>query len=253
MIEREAREADRAARQRGANKSAAARPAPVGAPVAPAARPPEAGEPAAAGSAAPASKPPSPSERRRQRGWHTHPQRPPMTDVGCRSPRTSRSCAGASSVRCSRSRVGFAAAYCVRRAALRLPHPAAVACWRPDRSQLIGTGVTEAFFTKLKVSFIAAIFLASPVIFYQAWRFVAPGLYEQREAPSRARSSFAATVFFVVGAVVLLLRRLPGRLPVLPRGVRHHRRRAADPDQRVPVVHRRACCSPSASPSSCRW
>src|SRR3990172_4576699 len=41
---------------------------------------------------------------------------------------------------------------------------------------LIGTGVTEAFFTRLKVSLIAAVFVASPVIFYQAWRFVAPGL-----------------------------------------------------------------------------
>jgi Sec-independent protein secretion pathway component TatC len=36
------------------------------------------------------------------------------------------------------------------------------------RLQLIGTGITEAFFTRLKVSFIAAIFAASPVIFYQA-------------------------------------------------------------------------------------
>jgi len=42
---------------------------------------------------------------------------------------------------------------------------------------LIGTGVAEAFFTKLKVSIIAAVFLASPVILHQAWRFVAPGLY----------------------------------------------------------------------------
>ncbi len=33
--------------------------------------------------------------------------------------------------------------------------------------QVIGTGLAEAFFTKLKVSFIAGIFLASPVIFYQ--------------------------------------------------------------------------------------
>ena len=35
------------------------------------------------------------------------------------------------------------------------------------RCSSIGTGVTEAFFTKLKVSAIAALFLASPVIFYQ--------------------------------------------------------------------------------------
>lgn len=67
------------------------------------------------------------------------------------------------------------------------------------RLQLIGTGVTEAFFTRLKVSAIAAIFAASPVIFYQAWRFVAPGLY-----PTEKRTAIpfvlAATAFFVAGA-----------------------------------------------------
>jgi sec-independent protein translocase protein TatC len=70
---------------------------------------------------------------------------------------------------------------------------------RPDQALVIGTGITEAFFTKLKVSLIAGIFVASPVIFYQAWRFVAPGLYdtEKRVAvPFAAAASF----FFVVGA-----------------------------------------------------
>src|SRR5437867_7021151 len=44
---------------------------------------------------------------------------------------------------------------------------------------LIGTSPAEAFFTKLKVSFIAALFGASPAVFYQIWQFIAPGLYEQ--------------------------------------------------------------------------
>lgn len=65
--------------------------------------------------------------------------------------------------------------------------------------QLIGTGVTEAFFTKLKVSLIAAVFLASPVLFYQAWQFVMPGLYEQEK---RYALPFVAvaTLFFLFGA-----------------------------------------------------
>lgn len=46
-----------------------------------------------------------------------------------------------------------------------------------DPHALIGTGPTEAFFTKLKVAFIAALFGASPAVFYQIWQFVAPGLY----------------------------------------------------------------------------
>jgi sec-independent protein translocase protein TatC len=66
--------------------------------------------------------------------------------------------------------------------------------------QLIGTGVTEAFFTKLKVSAIAALFVASPVIFYQLWLFVAPGLYDTEKRYARP-FVFFATIFFILGAV----------------------------------------------------
>jgi sec-independent protein translocase protein TatC len=65
--------------------------------------------------------------------------------------------------------------------------------------QVIGTGLAEAFFTKLKVSFIAGIFLASPAIFYQIWRFVAPGLYEHERRYVKP-FVFFATGFFVCGA-----------------------------------------------------
>jgi sec-independent protein translocase protein TatC len=70
---------------------------------------------------------------------------------------------------------------------------------RPDQALVIGTGVTEAFFTKLKVSLIAALFLASPVIFFQAWRFVAPGLYDS-EKRLALPFAVAASLFFVLGA-----------------------------------------------------
>jgi sec-independent protein translocase protein TatC len=65
--------------------------------------------------------------------------------------------------------------------------------------QLIGTGVTEAFFTRLKVSLIAAIFVASPALFYQAWRFIEPGLVD-RERRTALPFVLAATVFFISGA-----------------------------------------------------
>lgn len=70
---------------------------------------------------------------------------------------------------------------------------------QPAETLVIGTGVTEAFFTKLKVALIAAVFLSSPVIFYQTWRFVAPGLYESEK---RVAVPFAlvASFFFVLGA-----------------------------------------------------
>jgi sec-independent protein translocase protein TatC len=69
-----------------------------------------------------------------------------------------------------------------------------------SRLQLIGTGVTEAFFTRLKVSLIAAVFIASPAIFYQAWGFVVPGLIDN-ERRLAIPFVLAATLFFVSGAV----------------------------------------------------
>ena len=65
--------------------------------------------------------------------------------------------------------------------------------------KLIGTGVTEAFFTKLKVAFIAGIFLAAPAILYQVWQFVAPGLYDE-EKIYVVPFVFFGTFFFVAGA-----------------------------------------------------
>lgn len=41
---------------------------------------------------------------------------------------------------------------------------------------LIGTSVTEAFFVEIKVALAAGVLFSCPVIFYQIWRFVAPGL-----------------------------------------------------------------------------
>ena len=69
---------------------------------------------------------------------------------------------------------------------------------------LIGTGVAEAFFTKLKVAFIAGIFLASPAILYQVWGFVAPGLHEHEKYYVIPFVVFG-TFFFVAGAVFCYL------------------------------------------------
>jgi sec-independent protein translocase protein TatC len=65
---------------------------------------------------------------------------------------------------------------------------------------LIGTAVTEAFFTKMKVAFAAAIIVALPVLLWQAWQFVAPGLYEHEKRYTRSFVSFGS-LFFVAGAV----------------------------------------------------
>lgn len=47
----------------------------------------------------------------------------------------------------------------------------------PAGSHLIYTGLPEAFFTYIKVSFYAGLFVASPFVLYQVWKFISPGLY----------------------------------------------------------------------------
>ncbi|MBI5419542.1 MAG: twin-arginine translocase subunit TatC [Deltaproteobacteria bacterium] len=49
----------------------------------------------------------------------------------------------------------------------------------PGNSRLIFTELTEAFLTYFKVALWGGFILASPVIFYQLWRFISPGLYRK--------------------------------------------------------------------------
>ena len=65
---------------------------------------------------------------------------------------------------------------------------------------MIFTGLPEAFFTYLKVAFLAGIMLAAPVIIYQFWMFVAPGLYH-KEKRLLVPIVLLSTVFFVGGAL----------------------------------------------------
>jgi len=64
----------------------------------------------------------------------------------------------------------------------------------PEGTSIIATSVVAPFMTPLKLSLIAAIFVAMPYILYQAWAFVAPGLY-------RHEKRFALPLF--VSSVVL--------------------------------------------------
>src|SRR5499425_3606592 len=69
---------------------------------------------------------------------------------------------------------------------------------------LIGTAVTEAFFTKMKVSLAAAIIVALPVLLWHAWQFIAPGLYEHEKRYTRS-FVFFGSLFFVAGAAFCYL------------------------------------------------
>ena len=79
-----------------------------------------------------------------------------------------------------------------------LSHPLISVMGADDK--LIFTGLPEAFFTYLKVAFLSGFMLAAPVILYQFWMFVAPGLY-QKEKRLLVPIVFLSSVFFVGGAL----------------------------------------------------
>jgi len=71
---------------------------------------------------------------------------------------------------------------------------------KPLGHEIIFTGLTEAFFCYLKTAFIAGLLMAVPVIMYELWLFVAPGLYDKEKRlllPFVLLSSF----FFIGGAL----------------------------------------------------
>lgn len=47
----------------------------------------------------------------------------------------------------------------------------------PEGSTMIATGTIDQFFTPMKLAMVMSIFIAMPYILYQAWAFIAPGLY----------------------------------------------------------------------------
>jgi sec-independent protein translocase protein TatC len=69
----------------------------------------------------------------------------------------------------------------------------------PEDTNLIFTGLTEGFFTQLKVGLLAGVFLTSPYIIYQIWAFVSPALYK-KERTLLIPVAFFSAVFFVGGA-----------------------------------------------------
>jgi sec-independent protein translocase protein TatC len=70
----------------------------------------------------------------------------------------------------------------------------------PKSSYLIYTGLTEAFFTYMKVAFFAALIITSPFILYQTWKFISPGLFP-KEKKYVAPFVFFSTLLFVSGVV----------------------------------------------------
>lgn len=68
----------------------------------------------------------------------------------------------------------------------------------PHGGQMIATDVTTPFFVPMKVALMASFVVALPYVLYQAWAFVAPGLYTH-EKRLIAPLVVASTVLFLCG------------------------------------------------------
>ena len=68
----------------------------------------------------------------------------------------------------------------------------------PEGAKMIATGVITPFMVPVKVTALAAFLIALPIVLYQAWAFVAPGLYEH-EKRLALPLVVASTVLFLAG------------------------------------------------------
>ena len=81
------------------------------------------------------------------------------------------------------------------------PYAAAV---RDDQSsrRLIFTALHETFITYIKVAFFASIFLGSPVLLIQIYKFIAPGLYKN-EKKAILPYLISTPILFLLGALLV--------------------------------------------------
>ena len=66
---------------------------------------------------------------------------------------------------------------------------------------LVYTGLGDAFFINLKLALVTGIVLAMPVLVWQLWRFISPGLTREERRMARPWAPLAI-VFFVIGVTV---------------------------------------------------
>ncbi|MFQ5915489.1 MAG: twin-arginine translocase subunit TatC [Nitrospinota bacterium] len=70
---------------------------------------------------------------------------------------------------------------------------------QPVQEKLVIIAPTEAFFTQLKVAFLAGFLLSLPLILHQVWSFVSPGLF-QKERAFTFPFIVLSTLCFLIGA-----------------------------------------------------
>ena len=67
----------------------------------------------------------------------------------------------------------------------------------PAGGQLVAIDVASPFFTPVKLAFFAALMLSMPVLLYQAWAFVAPGLYQHEKRLAKPLLVAAVALFYI--------------------------------------------------------
>lgn len=80
-----------------------------------------------------------------------------------------------------------------------LMQPLELAFSNPQERRMIYTGLHEAFFTYLKLSFYTALFFSIPLILNQLWKFISPGLYTH-ERHSLIPAFLLTPILFLMGA-----------------------------------------------------
>lgn len=68
----------------------------------------------------------------------------------------------------------------------------------PEGAEMIATDVASPFFAPFKLTMVLSFFIAIPMVFYQIWGFVAPGLYKN-EKRLVAPLLFSSTLLFYLG------------------------------------------------------
>ena len=66
----------------------------------------------------------------------------------------------------------------------------------PAGGQLIAVEVASPFFAPVKLAFFAALMVSTPWLLYQAWAFVAPGLYRREKRLAVPLLASAVTLFY---------------------------------------------------------
>jgi len=74
-----------------------------------------------------------------------------------------------------------------------------------ENRRLIFTALHETFITYLKVAFFTAMFVTSPIILTQVWKFIAPGLYKNEKKALLPYLIATPTLFLLGGMLVYYL------------------------------------------------